>query len=262
MIIVRVLSASQTKSRLVLIGMTIGSLLIPGVIRAQTPPADTNFNSWFMYFGDHAIPNTRWGIHLEGQARRSEGINTWQQWLLRSGVNFRLTDHIVLAGGLAYVKSYPYGSVAGANVRENRFYEQLAIRNRFPRLSVQNRFRLEQRLIENAPGPHGEDRGWDYRNRVRYMVRSDVPFGKTGRRSKFGLGVYNEVFINFGAERGPRAFAQDRAYGALTYKISKTNRIEMGYLFQYIPFRTSQISDYNHTLQLAWYSTTPFGSTK
>jgi hypothetical protein len=253
----------QAQGRRYLTRATLWSaLLMPGIASAQKTGIDTNFNSWFMYFGDHPIANTRWGIHLEGQLRRTDGITAWQQWLFRAGVNFKWTDHILLTAGSAYVKSYPYGHLMTVSSRENRIYEQLVLKSQINHLSFQNRLRLEQRLIETPTDAQGQIKTWSYRNRFRYMLRIDIPFSGSDRSSKFGLGFYNEVFLNFGVNRGPRALDQNRTYGALTYKTTRNNRVELGYLYQYIPLRNNVFSGHNHTLQFAWYSTTPLGKLK
>lgn len=98
---------------------------------------------------------------------------------------------------------------------------------------------------------------WQTRNRFRYMLRADIPL-PIGNAQRFGIGLYDEFFVQFGANRGIRALDQNRAYGALTYKITKTNRIEFGYLHQYVPQRNGRIVEHNHTLQFALYSSTPF----
>ena len=94
------------------------------------------------------------------------------------------------------------------------------------------------------------------------MLRVDIPFSTSSQPSRFGLDIYDEVFLNFGVNRGPHALDQNRAYGALTYKTTKNNRIEIGYLYQYITPRTSIFSGHNHTLQFAWFSTAPIGRLK
>ena len=59
---------------------------------------DDNANAWFMYFGDHPIASSKWGIHLEGQWRRTDLGLQWQQYLLRPAVNYQLTKNVMLTG--------------------------------------------------------------------------------------------------------------------------------------------------------------------
>jgi hypothetical protein len=219
---------------------------------------DTNAHAWFMYFGDHPVSD-RWGIHLEGQIRRSNMVLTWQQLLLRSAVNYQLHPNILLTAGYAYVRSWPYGDYpAKAAFPEHRFYEQVVIKHKISPLAIQHRLRLEQRLVGTVPAPEAEVEGWQTRHRFRYMLRGDIPLRmKANGQQRFGVALYDEVFWQFGANRGPRPFDQNRAYGALTYKLTSSNRLEFGYLYQYIPQRNGLIVEHNHTLQFAWFSTVP-----
>ncbi|MEI9814379.1 MAG: DUF2490 domain-containing protein [Acidobacteriota bacterium] len=73
-------------------------------------------------FGDHPIAKSKWGVHLEGQWRRTDLGLKWQQLLLRPGVNYQLTKNILLTGGYGFVESYPYGDFRNpAAAPEHRF---------------------------------------------------------------------------------------------------------------------------------------------
>jgi hypothetical protein len=170
----------------------------------------------------------------------------------------------MLTGGYGYVRTSRYGDFpAVAAFPEHRFFEQALIRHKLRMVGIQHRLRLEQRLVGTVPAPDADVEGWDTRNRFRYMLRGDIPlpFGNPGNR-RFGIGLYDEIFYQFGANRGVRYFDQNRAYAALTYKITKTNRLEFGYLHQYVAQRNGRIVEHNHTWQVALYSVTPFHWTK
>ncbi len=220
---------------------------------------DTNAHAWFMYFGDHPISD-KWGIHLEGQIRRADTVLTWQQLLLRIGVNFQLNSNVMFTAGYAYVRSWPYGDYpVKAAFPEHRFYEQALIKHKVSPVTIQHRLRLEQRLVGTVPAADAEVEGWQTRNRFRYMLRGDIPLPiRTKGQRRLGIALYDEVFVQFGANRGPQSFDQNRAYGALTCKLTPSNRLEFGYLDQYIPQRNGLIVEHNHTLQFAWFSTSHF----
>lgn len=230
---------------------------LPFLANAQTIQ-DTNTHAWFMYFGDHPVSN-KWGVHLEGQMRRAHTGLTWQQLLLRPGVNYQVNPHFMLTGGYAYVRSWPYGDYpARAAFPEHRFFEQALIRHKIKALPIQHRLRLEQRLVGIVPAPAAGVESWQTRNRFRYMLRGDIPLPmQINGQKRFGIALYDEFFVQFGANHGIRYLDQNRAYGALTYKLTKFNRVEFGYLHQYIPQRNGLIVEHNHTLQFAWFSTTP-----
>jgi hypothetical protein len=217
---------------------------------------DHNLNAWFMYFGDHPV-SEKWGLHLEAQIRRAEAGLTWQQLLLRPGVNYQLNQNILFTAGYGYVRSTPYGDFRStASVPEHRFFEQVLLKHRLGKVAFQHRLRQEQRYIGVVPARNADVEGWETRNRFRYMLRGDIPL-PIGAAKRFGLALYDEFFVQFGANRGLRYLDQNRAYGALAYKLSKSNRLEVGYLHQYIPQRNGIVVEHNHTLQLALYSVAP-----
>lgn len=245
------------RSALSLFFAIFAALTVPNISSAQTVQ-DHNLNAWFMYFGDHPVSN-RWSLHLEAQVRRSDVILTWQQLLLRPGVNFQLNKYVTLTGGYAYVRSTPYGDYPSGRAAfpENRFYEQVVVKHKIKAVAIQHRLRQEQRLLGRVPSPNSDIDGWESRHRFRYMLRGDIPL-PIGTKKRFGLALYDEFFVQFGSNRGPRHLDQNRAYAAFTWKATPNNRFEFGYLHQYIPQRNGIVFEHNHTLQFALYSSTPF----
>src|SRR5215831_7701724 len=94
--------------------------------RAQDRQLDQSFRVWFAYFGDHAFGNSRWGVHLEGQIRRQDGIAQWQALLLRPAVNYQANRILMLSLGYAYARAYPSSPFAPRN--EHRLWEQAWLR--------------------------------------------------------------------------------------------------------------------------------------
>ena len=236
---------------------------IASLAGAQTTQ-DTNLHSWFMYFGDHPIKSSPWGVHIEGQLRRADGGLTPQQVLLRPGVNYKLNNNILFTAGYAFARTSRYGDVpAKAAFPEHRLFEQMLVKHPLGKVTLQHRLRLEQRLVGLVPASNAEVDTWETRNRFRYMLRADIPLPiKAATGKPFGIAIYDEPFWHFGGHRGIRYLDQNRAYAAFTYKVTKLNRLEFGYLHQYVPQRNGLVSEHNHTLQFAWFSSTPFGGTK
>jgi hypothetical protein len=207
---------------------------------------DNNAHSWFMYFGDHPFGNSRWGAHLEGQWRRANLGLTSQQILLRPALNFQLNKKVMLTGGYGFVETFRYGDFpARENFPEHRTYEQAQITQKFLGLDWQNRLRLEQRHILGYAAR--------YENRFRYMLRTNVPINK-----QYYVGIYNEVFYNFGKNVAFNVFDQNRAYIALGRNLKHQTRFEVGFMEQTVQHRDGKVFEHNHTLQFAIYSKMPF----
>jgi hypothetical protein len=234
--------------------------VIVGILIAFTPSfsqsvTDHNANVWLMYFGDHPF-SSRWGVHLEAQARRSDMGLWWQQLLLRPGINYQINRYTSATIGYAFVNAYPYGNYPSrATLSEHRTFEQLWIKHPLGPIGLQHRLRLEQRVMQTLPSGTSQTRQTELRQRFRYMLRGDIPLADKGR---VYLGLYDEFFINFGGNRGLRYLDQNRAYAAVGFKLSRFEKFEVGYLHQYIPQRNNRVFEHNHTLQIALFSSRPF----
>lgn len=211
---------------------------------AQT---DNNANGWYMYFGDHAFGKSRFGVHLEGQWRRADLGLKWQQLLLRPALNFQLNKKVALMGGYGFVETYRYGDFpVRSRFPEHRLFEQATITQRAFGLDWQNRLRLEQRYFRGF--------AQRYENRFRYMLRTNIPLGK-----KYYVGLYDEVFYNFGKNVAFNVFDQNRAYIALGRNLARQTRFEVGFMEQTVQQRSGRVFEHNHTFQVAIYSRMPFG---
>ena len=229
-------------------GLPLASLLLASL--PALAATDDNAHAWYMYFGDHPIARTKWGVHLEGQWRRADlGVN-WQQLLLRPGVNYQLTNKIVLTGGYGFIETYRYGDFpVRAAFPEHRFFEQALITQRAFKLDWQNRLRFEQRNLKRTV--------WEYENRFRYMLRTNVPLPFAGR--KYYIGLYDEIMFNYGKNVAANVFDQNRAYIAVGRNVGRETRVEVGFLEQTVQQRSGQVFEHNHTLQVSIVSRLPFG---
>lgn len=225
--------------------------LLFGAAATTSAQVDDNGHAWVMYFGDHPLGSSKFEAHLEGQWRRAELGGTWQQLLLRPGLNYQLTRRVLLTAGYGFVETYRYGDYpARARFPEHRTFEQVQVIKRALGLDWQSRLRLEQRHF----GGFAER----YENRFRYMLRTTVPL--QGHEGKYYLGAYNEVMVNFGKDVAFNTFDQNRAYVAIGRNLSHQSRLEIGFMEQTVQQRNGRIVEHNHTLMVALYSRAPFGA--
>ena len=215
-----------------------------------------------MYFGDHQVKGP-WGVHVEGQWRRHDGVSKPQQLLLRPGVNLDVTRHLMVTLGYAFVDTHRYGEFPVAfRFPEHRVFQQAILRHLAGRVGFVHRYRLEQRFLgEMVPEPDGGTAvaNWRHENRFRYMMRGIVPLrGASIEPGSWYVAGYNEIFVNFGKNVAANVFDQNRAYAALGYDLGAPGRLELGYLHQLLQQRNGRIFEHNHTLQVAIYSTFSF----
>ena len=143
-----------------------------------------------------------------------------EQLLLRTGIGFNLSpnnNNILL--GYGFIRSENYVSTdqkVGNN--EHRIFQQFITRQSFNRVSLQHRYRFEQRFLEN-----------DFKLRFRYFISVNVALSKPKiEKNTFYLSAYNEVFI----QSKENLYDRNRVYAGLGYAINKDFRIELGYMNQ------------------------------
>lgn len=189
-------------------------LVLPIFALAQ----DSNFGNWLIYFGNKQI-NSKWNLHHEIQYRNYNAVGDLEQLLLRTGLGYNLTEKTNLLFGYGYILSENYigDTDEKFQVNEHRIYQQVITKQKFKNISIQHRYRFEQRLVED-----------DFRMRFRYFLNANVPLSKK-ETNKWYLSAYNEIFINTEAS----IFDRNRLYGGVGYKISDSVRMEIGYMNQF-----------------------------
>lgn len=179
-----------------------------------------DLGAWAMLFTTNRI-SEKMSIHAEVQYRNYEVGSNFNQLLLRTALNYNLSDNAMV--------SFGYGNITTdgtfeepedeENITENRIYEQFVLRNSVGKLKFSHRYRLEQRFINNPIS------GNDTQHRARYFLRLTYPLSDL-----LYVTAYDEVFINLQGD----TFGQNRLYGALGYKFNKNFRTEVGFLKNHI----------------------------
>lgn len=181
---------------------------------------DSDLGNWMIYFGNKKF-NDQWNWHHEIQYRNYNFIGDLEQLLIRTGIGYNLSpnNNNLLLGYGYILTEVPIGiGDQTVEVIEHRIYQQFITRQAFNRVSFQHRYRFEQRFVES-----------DFRMRFRYFLSLNVALNnKTVEPKTYYLSAYNEIFLN---DRG-NVFDRNRIYGALGYKISKSVRVELGYMTQ------------------------------
>jgi len=210
---------------------------------------DHNAHGWYIYFGDHPIRDSKWGVHLETQWRRHDVVQKWQQLMLRPGVNYQVNRSLTLTAGYAYVRSFTYGdfTVPAPSFPEHRLWEQAWWRYSGKSLNWGTRIRFENRFLGSPAGAT-----FRYENRLRLYQQVTKPLN-----SGTYLTAYDEFWIYVKPYVARSVFDQNRAYGAVGFPLSPTLRIELGYMNQALLRRPGSVLESNHTLMFSIFSVAP-----
>jgi Protein of unknown function (DUF2490) len=223
--------------------IVIAVLVFPAA--AQDRQLEQNFRVWFAYFGDHPFGDSRWGVHLEGQIRRQDGLADWQQLVLRPGVNYQANRFLMLSAGYAYVRSYPRDPLGLRN--ENRIWEQSLLRYSTGKVAWSSRYRFENRFIEETSG------AYRFENRFRALQQATVPVSK-----HFYVTGYDEIFVWVPPYQASSLFDQNRAYAGLGFNIKPGWRFESAYMNQALLLRSGRALELNHILVFSVFSSAAF----
>ena len=235
-----------TQARRMKVAIVLVVLTAPLLVYGQDRKADHNAHGWYSYAGDHPIRNTKWGLHLEGQYRRHDVIQKWQQLMLRPAVNYQLSSSLTLTAGYGFIRTHTYGDFTSPSAAfpEHRLWEQAWWRYKGRGLNWGTRVRFENRFIGSPSGAN-----YRYENRLRLFQQTTKPL-----TSKSYLTASNELKFYVKPYVSSSTFDQNRAYGAVGLNLSPSLRMEVGYLNQLLLRRSGSVIESNHTLILTLFS--------
>ena len=203
-----------------------GLTLLPAVSHSQSD-AEDQLGNWFIWNGTVRY-SPKWSVFTEAQVRLWETASNVNEVFARVAGHYNFTpDYMV---GLGYmhtgVWSYEVENDEGPTTRENRIYEQLGFTQDWSRTTIEHRYRLEQRWIQES----GDTR---YASRFRYRLQVTTPINKPALEAgAWFTNFYNEFFIALGGEP---AFDQNRLYGAGGFKFTDQSNLQVGLLWQARP---------------------------
>ena len=196
------------------------SLISFGVQSQESGPGN-----WLIYIGSKQL-NSKWNFHHEVQYRNYNVIGNLEQLLLRTGLGYKIGEKSNLLLGYGYINSENYTGDEDEKitVEEHRIFQQFISKHNIGKLSLQHRYRFEQRFVAS-----------DFKTRFRYFLGLNIPF----KDSKYYLSAYNEIFLNGSSN----VYDRNRFYGGLGYKVSSGIKLEVGYMNQI--FETSSRDQIN-----------------
>lgn len=175
---------------------------------------------WLNYNNQVRLSNNT-GFIFDYQFRNYTFIHDFEQSIIRGSIYYRIKKHnLHLSAGAAYANTSKYNARNDAkiNTDENRLFQQLLFGNQFGRISINHRYRLEQRYFKVQDIL-----------RFRYSLNLQCPLNKKEIvPGAVYLSLSNEIFIN---NKTPN-FDRFRTIGEIGYFISPSFRVESGLLWQ------------------------------
>jgi len=190
---------------------------------------EDQLGAWYMYFFNHSVEDSHWGLQGDAQYRNWDLGGDLEQLLLRGGVTYRPENaNVLLTLGYASITTGTFGG-SDDTVHENRAYQEALLPHKVgERLYFRHRFRFEQRWVESQ----------EFRTRFRYMLFLDIPLNQPDlSQGAVYLALYNELFINGGRDigrgRSVETYDRNRTYVALGYTMKNNLKLQGGYMYQH-----------------------------
>ncbi|WP_134090802.1 DUF2490 domain-containing protein [Olivibacter sp. XZL3] len=226
---------------------TITCLVIPGTsLKAQ----DNQFGNWYAWFNNVKF-SSQWGMTNDIQFRAGRNWNENSLFLIRPGVNYYINANQTASAGYATTIVSNELAEGQRRLTEHRIWEQFIFTGKLFHISVQHRFRLEQRFLKRPIETV-------FTQRARYFIRGIIPL-TTPLKQTFTEGSFvalqNELFVNIQNKNNVNGslFDQNRAYLAFGYRFSPKYDLEVGYMNQFSK-RSSHPNLLNHIAQVAFYT--------
>ncbi len=174
--------------------------------------------------------NDKWSIYAEGQLRSWKFYDDFYYYELKSAVNYNIDKNFSVTGGIGTYHTYTNTGNFKKPVTSNEFrsWLQLFLAQRFGRLNIDHRYRIEQRWLTAG-----------YKNRYRYRLNVLVPLNhKILENKTVYVTAYDEIFFT---NKIPY-FERNRLFGGMGYKFNNRLTLQPGYIKQF---------DYNLTRRFA-----------
>lgn len=157
----------------------------------------------------------------EGQLRSLKFYDHFHYYEYKGGINYKPSQSLMLTLAAGSYQTYKEGGdfELPKNNDEFRLWPQLTLFQEIYNVKIEQRYRAEMRWTING-----------YRNRFRYRLGANYPFGKEINGYKpFLVSMSNEVFLTDDAPY----FERNRIQVNFNFKISKISAIQFGYLHQF-----------------------------
>lgn len=163
----------------------------------------------------------KWSVFGEAQIRSLKFYNNFHYYEYKGGATYKVHKNVAATLAAGSYQTYREGGnfKNPKNNNEFRLWPQIVLLQSVGVLKIEQRYRAEFRFTSNG-----------YRNRFRYRLGLQYPFGKSKNDSKpFQININNEIFFT---DKEPY-FERNRLSLSLNYKTSPTTTFQMGYLHQF-----------------------------
>lgn len=163
--------------------------------------------------------NDKWQVFAESQLRSLKFYNNFHYYEVKTGITYKIKPNFYVNSGFGNYNTYSENGDFATPIKQKeiRTWIQLVFKNPFNFMSVEHRYRAEQRFTNLG-----------YRNRFRYRLSTKFPIFKSKEKEYFLLG-WNELFFT----NNEPFFERNRLFLGGGFDINKNLAIQTGYIYQF-----------------------------
>jgi hypothetical protein len=200
------------------------SLILLCLFSKTVLAADDQTGAWLGTFANKKLTSS-FNYWLETQVRFNHDQDATKQVLYRTGLLHKI--------GKSHSLGYLYAFIQSGLTREHRFtFQHGQTYGILANFKFSHRARLEARILEDDDTKNA--------GRARYLLRVEQ------NKDHYGLVIWNEYFANLNKTtwNGDTHSDRNRFFIGIKNKFLASNRIEFGYLNQYVPRDTGDVSEH------------------
>ncbi|MEO9069533.1 MAG: DUF2490 domain-containing protein [Ginsengibacter sp.] len=201
-------------------------LILSGIsfpTKSQNKTVHTNM-LWEGYYNTFLI-DKKFSLLSDAQIRTREWAQHWSQMLVRSGLTYKVNEHVSITGGFAFFKNAQYANKELFLKNEYRPWQELFYQSKLKKIKLTQRLRTEQRFQQQLIDDQ-ISKTYQYIFRLRYRFEALFPL----RSNKIALLVANEIMVNPGYINNNLFFDQNRTFAGMNIKIQSNTALQ----FQYV----------------------------
>jgi|GEM_PF-2712385 hypothetical protein len=236
---------------------TLLFILFVGCINsnAQTDE-ERHFNTWWSLKVKTDI-NDRLYVNSQVSLRRYDILKSWQKIILRTRALYRINDLCVAGIGYTYSRNFqadqPNRFVA---VPRSDIFTEFGFTNRFDKLRLINRFRLEHRFTGVMVVPEDENLdtyigGTSFSNRIRYRMTFKHPILEEIFNSKFYAAGFYELFLSMSNKFKFENINSNVFKFVVGCSLKRSSTLELGFRRQIKLKRSYTLKEINTVLDVA-----------
>jgi len=224
-------------------------------LRAQSDE-ERHFNTWWSLKVKTDI-NDRLYVNSQISLRRYDILKSWQKVILRTRALYKINELCVAGFGYTYSKNFQSNQPDRyVSVPRSDIFTEFGFTNKFDKLKLINRFRLEHRFtgVIVVPEDTSQDAfidGTVFTNRLRYRMTFKHPIlEKNGKTKIYAAGFY-ELFLSMNGNFKFENINSNVFKFVVGYNLKKNKTLEIGFRRQIKLRRSYTLKEINTVFDVA-----------